>query len=75
MEPSASSAAVVLPVVAAAPEKVTEPKLDRGNTPDLDEGASAITSAEERCAFFNVCVVVNDAEEPFVDVSEICSVK
>lgn len=36
-------------IVAEASEKVTLPKLARGSTPLLLEGASAIHSAEDRC--------------------------
>ena len=37
-------------MVADAPVKVTDPKLAKGKTPNEDDGASAIHSAEERCA-------------------------
>ena len=62
--------AVVPLMVACAPYSVAVPKLASGNTPELDDGASTIHSAEDRLAVA-VLVVENDLD---VVLSLICKV-
>ena len=48
------------PMFAKQLEKVIELKLANGSTPELDEGASSIHSAEDRCAsssFASCCTI------------------
>ena len=61
---------VVPLMVAFAAENVAVPKLASGKTPDLDDGASTIHSAEDRCAVA-VLVVENELD---VVLSLICKV-
>jgi hypothetical protein len=63
---------VVPPIVAVDAEKETVPKSASGRMPPLDEGASAIHSAEERCAPLTFAEVLN--ESPVV-VSVIVTTK
>ena len=58
---AAPSIGPVVPLrVALALEKLTVPKFAKGNTPNIEEGASSIHSAEDRFARFADCVVEYD---------------
>jgi len=48
------------PMFAEQLEKMIELKSANVSTPELEEGASSIHSAEDRCALFVVCVVLYD---------------
>src|SRR5947209_18396330 len=54
------------PMAAWQPFRVASPKLARGSTPRRPDGASAIHSAELRCAPAYVCVVV--ARQPWEEL-------